>query len=186
MGTDRREDVMAARAAALARPVAAEDTHDTVDVVTLEVGGAATFAIEARHVREVMRNDHLRRLPGGAGALLGVVPSRGEVVPVADLGALLGLCPPSLSRPTVVVLDHETAPLGLLVDGVEQVAVWRRSAVRSVTQAAALPRQDAVGVGPAHTAVLDGEALLDDVRLFASSPRTVRATASTTEQERHT
>ena len=71
METDRREDVMAARAAALARPVAAEDTHDTVEVVTLEVGGAATFAIEARHVREVMRNDHLRRLPGGAGALGG-------------------------------------------------------------------------------------------------------------------
>jgi hypothetical protein len=69
---------------------------------------------------------------------------------------------------------------------VEQVAVWRRSAVRSVTQAASLPREDPVGVGPAHTAVLDGEALLDDVRLFASSPRTVHAAASTTEQERNT
>jgi chemotaxis signal transduction protein len=186
MVTDRREDVMAARAAALARPVADEETHDSVEVVTLEVSGAANFAIEARHVREVMRNDHLRRLPGGAGALLGVVPSRGEVVPVADLGALLGLCPPSRSRAMVVVLDHETAPLGLLVDGVEEVAVWRRSAVRSVTQAAALPRDDAVGVGPAHTAVLDGEALLNDDRLFAPSPRAVHATASMTEQEPNT
>ena len=186
METSRRDEVMAARAAALARPVAPDDRHDTVEVVTVEVGGGASFAIEARHVREVMRNDNLRRLPGGAGALLGVVPTRGEVVPVADLGALLGLCQPSLDRPMVVVLDHDSAPLGLLVDGVTQVAMWRRSAVRSVTHAVALPREDTVGVGPAHTAVLDGEALLGDARLFASSPRTVPATASMTEQERNT
>ena len=186
MTAGRLDDVMAARAAALARPVEADDVHDTVEVVTVEVSGGASFAIEARHVREVMRNDHVRRLPGGAGALLGVVPTRGEVVPVADLGALLGQCPPSLTRPMVVVLDHESAPLGLLVDGVAQVAVWRRADLRAVANATALPREDAVGVGPAHTVVLDGAALLEDARAFAPSPAARAVTASITEQERHT
>jgi chemotaxis signal transduction protein len=182
MDTARTDEVMAARAAALARPVTADDTQDTVEVVTVEVQGGASFAIEARHVREVMRNDNLRRLPGGSGALLGLVPTRGEVVPVADLGALLGLCPPSPARPMVVVLDHESAPLGLLVDGVTQVAMWRRSAVRSVTHAVALTRDFTVGVGPADTTLLDGEALLEDTRLFAFSPRTLPARATNEEE----
>jgi len=183
MDTARGDELMAARAAALAEPAASDDTHDTVEVVTVEVGGAASFAIEAHHVREVMRNDSLRRLPAGAGALLGVVPTRGEVVPVADLGALLGVCSPSPTRPIVVVLDHESAPLGLLVDAVTEVAMWRRSAVRSVTRATALHSDSTVGVGPANTTLLDGAALIEDPRLFAPSPRALPASSSPTEQE---
>jgi len=181
MTADRRDDVMAARAAALARPVEVVDEHDSVEVVTVEVSGGASFAIEASYVREVMRNDHLRRLPGGTGALLGVVPSRGEAVPVADLGALLGLCPPSQNRPMVVVLEHESAPLGLLVERVTQVAEWRRADLRATV----LPRMAAVGVGPTHTTVLDGAALLEGADAFASSLARA-ATESITEQERGT
>ena len=131
----------------------------------------------------MLRNEKLRRLPGNTSALLGVVPTRGEVVPAADLGALLGLSAPSLTRPLVVVLDDERAPVGLLVDTVTEVSSWRRADLRTLTHAGPAVGEDGPGVGPGHTVVLDVDTLLADLRLSTLVPTVRVVSQSKTEEE---
>ena len=181
--------ILAQRAAMLARPQDVE-THETSTVTVLVVvvdsdqgAGSARFALEVDHVRGIQRNDNPCRLPGGTGALLGVVAVHGQITPVADLADLLGLSAPDLHRPLIVVLDGHGPPLGLLVDGVAEVAQWRAAELRSVRR----PSSGAAGgdarLGPHDVVLLDGGALLNDARLFVLSPLTDPVGGPYSEQE---
>ena len=162
------EEVLRQRAALLARPPHHETWSATVDVVVVVVDvGEQRYALEACHVRRVQRNEHLRRVPAGAGAILGVAPVPAGIVPVADLAAVLGVGAAVPGRPLVVVLDGAGSPVGLLVDDVSDVATWRTADVRESASAA---QAEALGsrptrVGPGGVVVLDGAALLTDPRL---------------------
>ena len=100
--------------------------------------GAHDLALAATAVRSVHKATRLTRLPQGDPVLLGVMSLGGEVVPVVDLAARLGLGATRLGRrSSVVVVEfpqpeidsgepmawrHREAnrqpPLGLLVDEV--------------------------------------------------------------------
>ncbi|WP_298371225.1 chemotaxis protein CheW [Azospirillum sp.] len=85
-------------------------------VLTAEVAGQLV-AIHERSVREVVdvTPDRLRRIGRRLSLSL-----RGRFLPVVDLGALLGLRPPSLEDPvgrrSVVVADDGHAQIGLMID----------------------------------------------------------------------
>ncbi len=85
-------------------------------VLTAEVAGQMV-AIHERSVREVVEvaPDRLRRIGRRLSLSL-----RGRFLPVVDLGALLGLRPPSADAPTVrrtvVVADDGDAQIGLMID----------------------------------------------------------------------
>ncbi|MFD1623148.1 chemotaxis protein CheA [Azospirillum griseum] len=85
-------------------------------VLTAEVAGQLV-AIHERSVREVVdvTPDRLRRIGRRLSLSL-----RGRFLPVVDLGALLGLRPPSpddpTTRRTVVVVDDGDAQIGLMID----------------------------------------------------------------------
>ena len=72
-------------------------------------------------VREVVPNPELTRLPLAPSSLLGVFNLRGEVVPLVDTGALLGL-EPLRGGPYVTVALHERALVGLVSDGAPETA----------------------------------------------------------------
>ena len=158
--------VLRRRAEELARPRDdGEAVLETVDVLIVDAGDGGRYAFEARHVRQVQRTEQLRRLPGGAGAVLGVVPVRSGVVPVVDLAAVLGTGPVDRRRPFVVVLDGAGAPLGLLVDAVSDVTTWQTAQIRAPamgagTSATGGPGAARARVGPGGVVVLDVQALL--------------------------
>jgi chemotaxis-related protein WspB len=86
-----------------------------------------TYAVEAGRVVEVVPRVALRTLPHAPEALAGMFRYRGRVVPVIDLGVLLGAgpCPPRLSTRIIVVDDlmpaRGTARLGLIAEHVNDV-----------------------------------------------------------------
>ena len=86
-----------------------------------------TYAVEAGRVVEVVPRVALRTLPHAPDALAGMFRYRGRVVPVIDLGVLLGAgpCPPRLSTRIIVVDDlmpaRGTARLGLIAEHVNDV-----------------------------------------------------------------
>lgn len=150
------------RAAELARPSEPEDDIALVDVVVVQVAGGARYAFESRHVRRVVRNAGLCRLPGAAGQLLGLVLVDGDAVPVMDLAAVLGLTPPDRARPLVLLLDGGLPPLGLLVDEVESS---RRLAWAELTQVIDEPDETGSverGITADGVVLLDAELLLTD------------------------
>lgn len=83
--------------------------------------GEDRFAVDLVLVEEVVEPEVLTRLPGGPPAALGVVNVRGQVVPVLDLGRLLGLTPVT-GVVAVAVVGTSRGPCGLACDDVPQSA----------------------------------------------------------------
>src|SRR5919106_1536754 len=92
------------RAAALARPVELAHPTATMQVLVLAVAGGHRYAVESRYVDQVAHNARLCRLPASPGQLLGLLPVRGEAVPVTDLAALAGVA----AADGTVLLDVDT------------------------------------------------------------------------------
>ena len=89
--------------------------------LTFETGGEG-FGLETYRVREVVPYSPLRSLPLMGAECAGVVPLRGQVVPVLSLRALLGLTAPPEPRNTwFVVLLHGDQPFILWIDGLHEV-----------------------------------------------------------------
>lgn len=148
-------ELLERRAAELAMPAEPEDDSALLDVIVVQVAGGARYAFETGHVRRVVRNAGLCRLPGAAGQLLGLVLVNGDAVPVMDLAAVLGLTQPDRARPFVLLLDGGLPPLGLLVDEVESSRRLARAELTEVID-------DTDGAGSVERGITsDGVVLLD-------------------------
>jgi len=91
-----------------------------MDALLLPVGDDL-YAIETAAVREVVAAPDLATLPTAPGTVLGVFNLRGEIVPVFDLAALLGLGN-TRDVPFVAVVDTGLGPAGLALSGVAETA----------------------------------------------------------------
>jgi purine-binding chemotaxis protein CheW len=84
--------------------------------------GADTYAVAADTVREVVSGPRTTNVPTVAPELVGALNLRGEVVPVFDLAALLGIGT-IVDAPFAVVVSTSAGPAGLLVSGLPSVVV---------------------------------------------------------------
>ena len=114
----RRAEILAARRT---EDEAAQTDRSTVLTVRLN---DERFALDVNAVAQVIPLGRLTVVPGAAPAMLGVMAMKGEVVSVFDLTRLLDL-PPRAEQSAagyVLILKHARARIGLLVDGVDQIA----------------------------------------------------------------
>jgi chemotaxis signal transduction protein len=116
-------DGLAARAAQLrtafdrsfAEPVVAA-VRRMEHLLTIRVGGLP-FAVRLAEVAGVHTGWSVVPVPGPRPELLGIAGHRGELVPVFDLAALLGVAAPAESqRPGCFVLAADTEPVAFAVD----------------------------------------------------------------------
>ncbi|MEM6455738.1 MAG: chemotaxis protein CheW, partial [Acidobacteriota bacterium] len=81
------------------------------------------YALPVHPVHEVLRVSQITRVPHAPHPIRGVTQVRGRVIPVIDLRVRLGLPPVDISRVSrILVIGSRGRRLGLLVDGVHQVA----------------------------------------------------------------
>src|SRR5262245_52379841 len=104
----RAGDLRRAFDAAFAAPPPAPATP-TVDLLAIQVGGSP-YAIRLAEVAGLFAGRKVSPLPGAVHGLLGIAGLRGSLLPVYDLGVLLGQAPC-------------TAPRWLAVAGKKPVAV---------------------------------------------------------------
>ena len=83
--------------------------------------GDDVYAIETAAVREVVAAPELASLPTAPASVLGVFNLRGEIVPVFDLAALLGLGSTG-DAVFVAVVDTSMGPAGLALTGAARTA----------------------------------------------------------------
>jgi purine-binding chemotaxis protein CheW len=124
--------------------------------VRMRVGGEQ-FALPVEHVREIARLGAISPVPGAGNVVLGVRNLRGQVLPVFDLAALLGVA--GGGRPARVVVAEEGGQrAGLAID--------------AVTDVAGLPdaNRDTDSEFLSGTALADGDpvGVIDVARLFAA------------------
>jgi len=86
--------------------------------------GAVRYALELRWVREVVNLGFVTNVPSAPVAIGGVCNLHGTILPVIDLGALLGgpLGPPPRQGDGALVLETEGVVCALRVDQVDHVA----------------------------------------------------------------
>jgi purine-binding chemotaxis protein CheW len=124
--------------------------------VRLRVGGEQ-FALPVDSVREIARLGAIAPVPGAGDVLLGVRNLRGQVLPVFDLSALLGVA--AGARPKrIVVAEQGGHRAGFAIDEVTDVAALPE------------PAPEPVAEFLSGTSLTDGEAVgvVDVVRLFAA------------------
>ncbi len=84
------------------------------------------FGLNIHLVREVLEYTSITKVPMTADFMRGVINVRGHVVPVVDLRRKFGLAEAELTINTCIIIveleiDGESATMGALVDGVQEV-----------------------------------------------------------------
>jgi purine-binding chemotaxis protein CheW len=122
--------------------------------------GEERYALGIEHVLEVAAGPNPAPLPGAPRGVIGLQNLRGEVVPLLDLGSLLGTAPRAPGQAMVVVEDGGRRA-ALSVDSLLDVASLEEgTGVRDE----AAPLRTSVLFGESLVGVLDVRALLDDVK----------------------
>lgn len=85
-----------------------------------------TFAIDIRHIREIIEYEDVTTVPMMPAFLKGVINLRGRVVPVIDLAVRFGRSSTAIRRRTCIVIieigdSDSKQDLGVLVDTVNEV-----------------------------------------------------------------
>ena len=120
------------------------------------------YGLPLESVREVVQDPEVTRLPLAPDGLLGVFNLRGQVVPLVDTGALLGVGPLG-QRPYVAVAILDRALVGLAIDAAPETA-----RLDEQVGAGKLPGTGALhAVGERVVAMLDTAALVAPDRLAA-------------------
>ncbi len=168
---ERKRQVLEERARLLARPTASPVANapgsPVLEVVAFTLGNEE-YALETRHVREVVRLADWTPLPGAPPFLLGVLNLRGDILAVLDLRSFFGIAgqgPAEGAR--VLVLGTARAEFGMLADAAREVLAVRTDEVLEPPGSlAGAGREYVRGVTKEALVVLDGEVLLQDRRLF--------------------
>ena len=80
--------------------------------------GGESFAIDVVHVREVAVFEEWTRVPLAPPHLVGVANLRGDVVPIADARALLGLpAHRDARKPSTLIVEADGFEVALVIDG---------------------------------------------------------------------
>jgi purine-binding chemotaxis protein CheW len=165
--------VLERRARALARPLAADEPEDSVDLVVVIISGER-YGIDLARVREVQPLSGLTPVPGVPPWWAGMVNVRGVLYAVLDPRARLSLPagePPG--EPKVVLVGDDRLCVGLLVDDAPAVRRVPAQALRPAL--AGTPdnvRPLVRGVTADLLTILDVEAMLRDPSLAVRHERT--------------
>jgi purine-binding chemotaxis protein CheW len=157
------EAMLAERARLLARPAVTSTDVPMVELVAFRSGGER-YAVETAFVHRLERSARITALPRAPRAFAGITNLHGQLLPVADLGLLLG-APACSDAAFVVVLGEARAEIGLVAE--------------TLLDLFSLPR-DVLGMpGPAPRPLVrhittDGIALIDAAAVIAD-PRLIAA-----------
>lgn len=92
--------------------------------------GEEDFAIDLRYVREVIRCPEITRLPRAPYYVKGVIDLRGNIIPVIDMAARLGMSSsPMTALTSVIIVETEVRQIGAIVDRINQVIKLREDQI---------------------------------------------------------
>lgn len=144
------------------RPADPLRAGELLEVLEFEVA-TERHAVELGQVREVQRLQALTPLPGTPAFVAGIMPVRGRIVPVYDLGAFLEIPERGRGDPRFVILvRHRELELGCLAGGALHVRALRRSELQAPPATLESRR-----TGYLAGITADGLVVLDLVRLLA-------------------
>jgi purine-binding chemotaxis protein CheW len=162
--TDKEQQILKARALALARePLQNEAEGERIEVVEFQLANER-YAIESTYIGEVYPLKDLTRLPCTPSFVLGIINLRGRILSVIDLHTFFDLPNRGLSDLNKVIVLHEGAmEFGLLADAIVAARWIPRSTLQpSLPTLTEIRAEYLLGVTPERLVVLDGGKILAD------------------------
>ncbi len=96
--------------------------------------GAEQYGIDIDHIDNIVRMQHITRIPKMPNFLKGVINLRGEVVPVMSLRLKMSLAPDEITKATrIIILKVEgTGKVGIIVDQVKEVVTLNTALIEKI------------------------------------------------------
>lgn len=160
--TEFAEALLRVRARRLAQPRhTGEERVKGIDILCFALG-TERYAVALADLSEVMPLDKWVPVPGQPASLLGVTNLRGEIRPVLDLHAVMGLAPSAENaRSWVVFMDNDGAEIGLRVDRLESIIELDAAILTHPLEAGnGLPQHYVAGIAPDALVLLDTRQIL--------------------------
>lgn len=114
--------------------IAANNDFETTQFIVIQVG-VEQYGIDIKYVDNIVRMQHITRVPKVAPYLKGVINQRGEVIPVMNLRLKMGLEEGENTKASRIIIlkleQHGT--LGIIVDEVKEVVTLENSQIEKMT-----------------------------------------------------
>jgi len=164
---DQEREILKGRARGLAVvPATLPGDGELVHALRFSLG-AETYAVENRHIREVLPFPRVTPLPCVPSFVRGIINVRGRIVSIIDLKSILGL-PDTGFSPTcsVIILQSPDVEFGLLADEISGLAAIPISSIQpSLPTLTDVRAEFLLGVTAEGLVLLDAEKLLSDKKL---------------------
>ena len=114
--------------------------NDSTQYIVIKIG-EEQYGINIAFVDNIVRMQHITRVPKVASYLKGVINLRGIVVPVMSLRLKMGLPVDEVTKATrIIILKHETAgTIGIIVDEVKEVITLDSEQIEKVVSSETTP-----------------------------------------------
>ena len=126
-----------------------DNTDTAVQYIVVNIGNEQ-YGINIQYIDNIVRMQHITRVPKVPAYLKGVINLRGEVLPVMSLRVKMGLENDELTRATrIIILKLEQqGSVGIIVDEVKEVVTLGSSEIEKLSQSTGESRKSFItGVG---------------------------------------
>ena len=107
---------------------------ETFQYIVIKLG-SEQYGIDIRYVDNIVRMQHITRVPKVANHLRGVINLRGEVIPVMSLRVKMDLPDDEVTKATRIIIlkleQHGT--IGVIVDEVKEVVTLSTEEIEKIT-----------------------------------------------------
>ena len=112
----------------------AVETAETAQYIVTKLG-EEQYGIDIRYIDNIVRMQHITRVPKVANYLKGVINLRGEVIPVMSIRLKMGLPEDEITKATrIIILKLEQqGTIGVMVDEVKEVVTLSSDSVEKVS-----------------------------------------------------
>lgn len=130
-------------------PLDENSEYETFQYIVIKLG-SEQYGIDIKYIDNIVRMQHITRVPKVADYLKGVINLRGEVIPVMSLRLKMELEADEITKATRIIIlkleQHGT--IGIIVDAVKEVVTLRTDEIEKVTYDAKEDRTNFVnGIG---------------------------------------
>lgn len=130
-------------------PLEEKSVYETFQYIVIKLG-SEQYGIDIRYIDNIVRMQHITRVPKVAEYLKGVINLRGEVIPVMSLRLKMELEADEITKATRIIilkLEHH-GTIGIIVDEVKEVVTLGTDEIEKVTYDAKEERLNFVnGIG---------------------------------------
>jgi purine-binding chemotaxis protein CheW len=167
-GDRRIQEILTARARALAHPIEAPQAAvNVLEVVEFRLA-QERYALEQRFVQEICPLESFTPLPCVPAHVLGIINLRGQILPVIDLKKFFDLPEVGITDlHMVIVMRADDIEAGVLADTVIGVRMIPPETLQpSLPTLTGIREQYLKGISPQHVVVLDAPKILRDPQLL--------------------